>query len=125
MVAPFEDAVFKAKQGDIIGPVKTDFGYHVIEVLQISQGQSVDEVSEEISTELGESKKSEVLQAELAKQTEEAEVTVNPRFGTWDGEKGQVTPTKPLGETSESPAPLGSEPGFAPTEGAPAPQPTG
>ena len=126
MVAPFEDAVFKAKQGDVIGPVQTDFGFHIIEVLQISQGQSIDEVREEISGELGEAEKSKVLQAELAKQTSEAEVTVNPRFGTWDGKKGQVEPTKPLGETSEEPGPLGSEPAFQPGGGGtePAPQPT-
>jgi parvulin-like peptidyl-prolyl isomerase len=127
MVAPFEEAVFNAKQGDIIGPVKTDFGYHVIEVLQLSQGQSIDEVREEISTELGDTKKSEVLKEELAKQTSEAEVDVNPRFGTWDSKQGLVEPTKPLGETSEEPAPAGSEGlGGIPSEGsAPVPQPTG
>ncbi len=33
MVKPFEDAVFSAKAGQILGPVKTQFGYHVIKVL--------------------------------------------------------------------------------------------
>lgn len=32
MVKEFEDAVFKAKTGDIIGPVKTQFGYHIIKL---------------------------------------------------------------------------------------------
>ena len=32
MVKEFEDACFKAKKGDIIGPVKTQFGYHVIRI---------------------------------------------------------------------------------------------
>jgi foldase protein PrsA len=126
MVAPFDKAVFGAKAGDLLGPVKTDFGYHIIEVLQISQGQSLDEVREEITAELSESKKSEALTAELAKQTSEAEVEVNPRFGTWNSDKGEVTPTKPLGDTSEAPVPAGSEPPLQglPSEGAPAPQPT-
>jgi len=30
MVGPFETAAFNAKKGDIVGPVKTDFGWHLI-----------------------------------------------------------------------------------------------
>ncbi|HOT07197.1 MAG: peptidylprolyl isomerase [Methanosaeta sp. PtaB.Bin039] len=33
MVPPFEKAAFEGDKGAIIGPVKTDFGYHVIKVL--------------------------------------------------------------------------------------------
>ncbi len=32
MVPAFSDAAFKAKTGDIIGPIKTEFGYHIIKV---------------------------------------------------------------------------------------------
>ncbi len=32
MVREFEQACFSAKKGQIIGPVKTQFGYHVIKI---------------------------------------------------------------------------------------------
>jgi foldase protein PrsA len=34
MVKEFEDAAFKAKANTIVGPVKTEFGYHIIQVLE-------------------------------------------------------------------------------------------
>ena len=35
MVKPFEDACFdeKAKPGDIVGPIKTEYGYHIIHII--------------------------------------------------------------------------------------------
>ena len=46
MVKPFEDAVFTMKQGDIVGPIQTDFGWHIIKLTAIQPGkqQSFDEV---------------------------------------------------------------------------------
>jgi len=32
MVREFEKACFEANKGDIIGPVKTEFGYHIIRI---------------------------------------------------------------------------------------------
>lgn len=32
MVKPFEDAAFAAAPGSIVGPIKTDYGYHIIKV---------------------------------------------------------------------------------------------
>jgi peptidyl-prolyl cis-trans isomerase C len=32
MVKPFENAAFDAKKGDIVGPIKTEFGWHIIKV---------------------------------------------------------------------------------------------
>ena len=35
MVKPFEDATFSAKKGDIVGPIESDFGWHIIYVTDI------------------------------------------------------------------------------------------
>ncbi len=33
MVKKFEDAAFNGKKGEIVGPVKTEFGYHLIKII--------------------------------------------------------------------------------------------
>jgi peptidyl-prolyl cis-trans isomerase D len=54
MVKPFEDAVFNAKVGDIVGPVQTDFGYHIIKVTGITPAKirPLDEVKSTIEADL-------------------------------------------------------------------------
>lgn len=41
MVKPFEDAVFATAAGGISGPVKTEFGYHVVQVREIKSGKAM------------------------------------------------------------------------------------
>lgn len=54
MVKPFEDAVFKAKKGEIVGPVESDFGFHVIEVTDVKPAKvkSLADASPEIEATL-------------------------------------------------------------------------
>ena len=65
MLKPFEDAVFSAKFGDIVGPVQTDFGYHVIKVTGITPPhvQSFDEVKGRIEADLKRQKASQKFAA--------------------------------------------------------------
>lgn len=53
MVKPFDDALFAMKEGEITGPVKTDFGYHVLQLRQIKpgQGKSFEEVRDVLARE--------------------------------------------------------------------------
>ncbi len=53
MVKPFEDALFAMKAGEISGPVKTDFGYHVLQLREIKPGQarSFEEVRDQLAAE--------------------------------------------------------------------------
>ena len=54
MVKPFDDAVFAMKVDEIIGPVQTDFGYHIIKLNAINPAKvrSFDEVKTQIETDL-------------------------------------------------------------------------
>jgi peptidyl-prolyl cis-trans isomerase D len=50
MVPEFEEAVFGAKPGDIVGPVKSQFGYHIIKVegFRPERQRPFDEVAEQV-----------------------------------------------------------------------------
>jgi peptidyl-prolyl cis-trans isomerase D len=54
MVKPFEEAAFGAKKDEILGPVKSDFGYHVIRVTDIKPAKvkSLAEATPEIEAAL-------------------------------------------------------------------------
>ncbi len=41
MVEPFADAAFALKVGEISTPVKTNFGYHIIKVIEVKKGNDV------------------------------------------------------------------------------------
>ncbi|MBS0224733.1 MAG: SurA N-terminal domain-containing protein [Proteobacteria bacterium] len=41
MVKPFEDALFALKKGDISAPVRSDFGFHIIQLRDIKEGKVV------------------------------------------------------------------------------------
>lgn len=58
MVKPFEDAVFGAKPGDIVGPVETQFGYHVIRLDEIKppEGPKFEAIKAQLEEELRKSK---------------------------------------------------------------------
>jgi peptidyl-prolyl cis-trans isomerase D len=54
MVKPFEDAVFAAKAGDLLPPVLSDFGWHIIKVSGVrpARTQPFEEVKAQIESEL-------------------------------------------------------------------------
>ena len=54
MVKPFEEAAFSARKGDIVGPVRSDFGYHIIQVTGARGGEkkSFEAVRGEIENEV-------------------------------------------------------------------------
>lgn len=68
MVPAFEEAAFAAEIGKVAGPVKTDFGYHIIlvEAHQTESTLTFDEVRDQIKGQLTQQKSSEAFQAKTA-----------------------------------------------------------
>jgi parvulin-like peptidyl-prolyl isomerase len=68
-VAPFDEFVFSAKTGDLSDPIKTEFGWHLIETLgPIKPGttKSLDDVKGEIQTTLLQTKQNAAMKAWIA-----------------------------------------------------------
>ncbi len=76
MVAEFEDSVFSLKLNEISQPVKTIYGYHIIQVTGITPAKqsTLDEVKSDISATLVNDKKSTVWQDWITKTKAEIKV---------------------------------------------------
>lgn len=75
-VPEFEKAAFGAEQGEIVGPVQTEFGYHLLEVTDIKpvQARSLDEVESQIRSQLSTEQQSEEFSKWLEEQKKKRDV---------------------------------------------------
>lgn len=81
-VPAFEDAAFSAEQDEIVGPVETEFGYHVIQVTDVREEQTrpLDEVEGEISQQLAATQQEEEFTAWIEDQKKERNVRYLPGY---------------------------------------------
>jgi foldase protein PrsA len=117
-VAEFEHAVFVlADQGTCKGkttggctspisaPVHTQFGYHVLQVIGLRQPALDNNLRGQLDPTVKQ-RRDAAIQVWYEDQVKHAAVTVNPRFGRWDGDTGKVVErsTAPGGATQSSQA---------------------
>lgn len=101
-VAQFEQAAFSlADQGTCRGrtsgvcaspisaPVHTQFGYHVLQVIGLRQPALDNNLRGQLDPTVKQ-RRDAAIQAWYEDQVKHATVTVNPRFGRWDGGTGKV-----------------------------------
>lgn len=88
-VAPFEEAIENARDGQTVGPVQTPFGYHII---QRRPPAKLAEVRGEIEQTLAEQLQDETFTTWLEQLRKRADVTVDARIGRWDAPSGTVLP---------------------------------
>jgi peptidyl-prolyl cis-trans isomerase C len=75
-VPPFEEAAFGAEEGEIAGPVKTEFGYHLLEVTDAKPKQTrpLSEVEPEIRAQLSQEEQSQAFTKWLEEQKKQRNV---------------------------------------------------
>jgi peptidyl-prolyl cis-trans isomerase C len=75
-VPEFEQAAFEAEQGEIVGPVQTEFGYHVLQVTDVKPEQTrpLEEVESQIRSQLASEKQSEAFNKWIEEQKKERNV---------------------------------------------------
>lgn len=107
MVPEFDEATFALEKGKISEPVKTQFGYHLIEVQEISPPttRSLEEVKDLIRQELEDEKKREAWEAWVKSSKDDLNVQVKEGL--------ELTTTTTAGEATSTTVAAGDE---APTE---------
>jgi parvulin-like peptidyl-prolyl isomerase len=85
-VKEFADGAFAAEIGVPTDPVRSSFGYHIILVTERTEPDvDVDTVRENATTVLNASRGGPLVEEWLLGVVAEADVTVEPEFGTWVG----------------------------------------
>ena len=89
MVPEFTEAAFAAKKGDVIGPIQTKFGFHIIEVEDVRDSKPLEEVKDQIKGQL----RNEVVQAYIDELKKGATITASGAAAAAPG--ASVTESKP------------------------------
>jgi len=109
MVPEFDDAVFSLEEGAISEPVKTQFGYHLIQVQEINPERtpSLEEVQEALKAELEDEAKRVAWEDWLKNTREELNVVVQEglEYVTTTTEAADATGATDEGATSDSTEP--------------------
>jgi foldase protein PrsA len=85
LVGPFARAALRIPIGEVGGPVETEFGFHLIHVID-RQSLSFEQAREQLVGEL----RGRVFTDWLLERVARAEIRVNPRYGYFDQATGAV-----------------------------------
>ena len=117
MVPAFEEAAFSAGAGELVGPVKTDFGYHLIEVQDHREGglQPFEEVQAAVRSRLLSERVGELAEAkvqDLAERIATQELSTDEQLEALAVEEGlSWQTTEPFG-ASDNVTGIGRAPDF-------------
>jgi parvulin-like peptidyl-prolyl isomerase len=111
-VPEFDEAAFNAEEGELVGPVETEFGFHVLEVTGTVAASEFPAVEDDIRSQLETTAQGQAFNGYITRFIEGLEIEVDPAYGTWDGQSVSVIPPR----ASESPTSGGTPPPALPSE---------
>jgi len=94
-LAEFDEAVWAAEVGELVGPVQTQAGFHIIEVVS---AESLD--PDDLPAEQAQQLTAAELEERFLTVLSDTEVVVDPAFGVWDVSAtggAVIRPTEPVG----------------------------
>ena len=97
----FAQAALSLQPGEISGPVQTQFGWHIIELTSREQASFAD-----VRDQLVGQVEQQVFQDWLTERAEALDVQVNPRYGRFDPDTGNITPIRST-DASDASGPSG------------------
>lgn len=86
-VPGFEEIVWDAAIGELLGPLETEFGFHVAEVIDI-RVYAADELDDATSERLLVTQLNQVMTEKM----ETATIIINPEIGRWNRDEGTIVP---------------------------------
>jgi hypothetical protein len=92
-VPEFEQAAWDAELDEVVGPVESQFGFHVLEVVA-EDITPADELAPEQLDQLVNEELNELIETAY----DAAEIRIDPAFGTWDEQTRSVVPAEGVGE---------------------------
>lgn len=122
-VPEFADAAREAEVGEVVGPVRTQFGFHLIRVDSRDETTFAD-VEDSIREELVAQQSGSAVEELLLAAVADADVTVQDRFGEWNPETGTVDAPGSPTDDQQTDGPANPAPGQPTEGGTPAPADT-
>lgn len=104
-VEEFDEAAFSADVGELVGPVATDFGFHVLEVTEEVPATELSDAEGDIRDVLAQGKFTQYI-TDFASGLE---IEIDPAYGSWDAQQLAVVPPAP----SEAPSAPQLPPGMS------------
>lgn len=105
----FFEAAYGARPGEIVGPVRTSFGFHLIVTIR-KRVAPLERVRDQLVEQMRAETADTVVQDAIGQAAVAARVLINPRYGEWDPQTLTIVPHESYVPAEPEPSPSLPEP---------------